>query len=185
MSVVYQGPGSEAGWKCDGDRQPGEKVLQDIRERRGQERRLQEIQQQLEILGQGQEMTVSSKQLRSFTHTHTHTRARSVCAEHECSSVDTCVTNYYKHTAHFQSSPQGGTMTSHAIFTSLQAHIFPRFLSWYHSLHTLHFCVKCMFSYVGFPQLYRNVFLSPSSYTIKGRGWLFFPPIAPPYFTAF
>lgn len=55
---------------CDGDPQPGEKVLQDIRERRGQERRLQEIQEQLEILGQSQEMTVSSKQL---IHTHTHT----------------------------------------------------------------------------------------------------------------
>eukprot|EP00063_Salmo_salar_P091088 XP_014065923.1 PREDICTED: fibrous sheath-interacting protein 1 isoform X3 [Salmo salar] len=43
----------EAGW----DRLPGEKVLQDIREKRGQERRLQEIQLQLELLGQGQEMT--------------------------------------------------------------------------------------------------------------------------------
>uniref|UniRef100_UPI003AB075F1 fibrous sheath-interacting protein 1 n=1 Tax=Centroberyx gerrardi TaxID=166262 RepID=UPI003AB075F1 len=60
---VSQGRESEAGWELDGDPQPGEKVLQDIRERRGQERRLQEIQQQLEILGQGQEMTVSSKQL--------------------------------------------------------------------------------------------------------------------------
>ncbi|XP_028251877.1 fibrous sheath-interacting protein 1 [Parambassis ranga] len=54
---TFQGPGSEIGWKCDGDPQPGEKVLQDIMERRGQERRLREIQQQLESLGQGQEMT--------------------------------------------------------------------------------------------------------------------------------
>ncbi|XP_071353777.1 fibrous sheath-interacting protein 1 isoform X3 [Trachinotus anak] len=63
VSVVYQGHGSEAGWKCDGDPQPGEKVLQDIKERRGQERRLQEIQQQLEILGQSQEMTDESPDL--------------------------------------------------------------------------------------------------------------------------
>lgn len=69
MSVVYQGHGSNVAWKYDWDAQPGEKALQDIKERRGQERRLQEIQQQLEILGQGQEMTVSSKQLHSFTHT--------------------------------------------------------------------------------------------------------------------
>lgn len=74
VSVVYQGRGSEVGWKCDGDPQPGEKVLQDIKERKGQERRLQEIQQQLEILGQGQEMTVSSKRLCSFAHSKTHAR---------------------------------------------------------------------------------------------------------------
>ncbi|XP_040917112.1 fibrous sheath-interacting protein 1 [Toxotes jaculatrix] len=60
---VPQGRGSEFGWKCDGDPQPGEKVLQDIKERRGQERRLQEIQQQLEILGQSQEMTDVSPDL--------------------------------------------------------------------------------------------------------------------------
>lgn len=72
VSVVYQAHGSDVGWKCDGDPQPGETVLQDTKERRGQERRLQEIQQQLEILGRGQEMTVSSKQLRSFTHNKTH-----------------------------------------------------------------------------------------------------------------
>ncbi|XP_041711132.1 fibrous sheath-interacting protein 1 isoform X2 [Coregonus clupeaformis] len=47
----------EAGWDSEGDRLPGEKVLQDIREKRGQERRLQEIQLHLELLGQGQEMT--------------------------------------------------------------------------------------------------------------------------------
>uniref|UniRef100_A0A8P4KU81 Fibrous sheath-interacting protein 1 n=1 Tax=Dicentrarchus labrax TaxID=13489 RepID=A0A8P4KU81_DICLA len=58
-----EGHSSEVGWKCDGDPQPGEKVLQDIKERRGQERRLQEIQQQLEILGQGQEMTNESPDL--------------------------------------------------------------------------------------------------------------------------
>ncbi|XP_039993798.1 fibrous sheath-interacting protein 1 isoform X2 [Xiphias gladius] len=60
---VLQGHGSEVSWKCDGDPQPGEKVLQDIKERRGQERRLQEIQQQLEILGQSQEMTNESPDL--------------------------------------------------------------------------------------------------------------------------
>ncbi|XP_056282726.1 fibrous sheath-interacting protein 1 [Pseudoliparis swirei] len=54
---MSQGRDSEDGWKCSGDRQPGEKVLQDIKERRWQERRLQEIQQQLEILNQVQEMT--------------------------------------------------------------------------------------------------------------------------------
>ncbi|XP_068436463.1 fibrous sheath-interacting protein 1 [Clinocottus analis] len=54
---MSQGRGSEVGWKRYGDPEPGEKVLQDIKERRGQERRLQEIQQQLEILSQGQEMT--------------------------------------------------------------------------------------------------------------------------------
>ncbi|XP_051243103.1 fibrous sheath-interacting protein 1 isoform X8 [Dicentrarchus labrax] len=61
--VDSEGHSSEVGWKCDGDPQPGEKVLQDIKERRGQERRLQEIQQQLEILGQGQEMTNESPDL--------------------------------------------------------------------------------------------------------------------------
>ncbi|XP_075964652.1 fibrous sheath-interacting protein 1 isoform X3 [Anarhichas minor] len=60
---MRQGRGSEAGWKCYGDLQPGEKVLQDIKERRGQERRLQEIQQQLEILNQGQDMTNESPDL--------------------------------------------------------------------------------------------------------------------------
>ncbi|XP_069574810.1 fibrous sheath-interacting protein 1 isoform X2 [Brachyistius frenatus] len=60
---MSQGPGSEDGWKCDGDVQPGEKVLQDIKERRGQERRLQEIQQQLETLVQGHEMTIESPEL--------------------------------------------------------------------------------------------------------------------------
>ncbi|KAF7654805.1 hypothetical protein LDENG_00064560 [Lucifuga dentata] len=60
---MSQGHGFEAGWKYDGDLQPGEKVQQDIKERRGQERRLQEIQQQLEILGQGQEMTDESPAL--------------------------------------------------------------------------------------------------------------------------
>ncbi|XP_019204608.1 fibrous sheath-interacting protein 1 isoform X2 [Oreochromis niloticus] len=57
--LTAEGLGSEVSWKCDGDPQPGEKVLQDIKERRGQERRLQEIQRQLELLGQSQEMTCS------------------------------------------------------------------------------------------------------------------------------
>ncbi|KAK5916641.1 hypothetical protein CgunFtcFv8_011606 [Champsocephalus gunnari] len=61
--TMSQGRGSEVAWKCDGDPQPGEKALQDIKERRGQERRLQEIQQQLEILGQGQHMTNESPDL--------------------------------------------------------------------------------------------------------------------------
>nr|XP_040054881.1 fibrous sheath-interacting protein 1 isoform X1 [Gasterosteus aculeatus aculeatus] len=60
---MCQGRGSEAGWKCYGDLQPGETVLQDIKERRGQERRLHEIQQQLEMLNQGQEMTNGSADL--------------------------------------------------------------------------------------------------------------------------
>ncbi|XP_070835356.1 fibrous sheath-interacting protein 1 [Chaetodon trifascialis] len=60
---LSQDRGSEVGWKCDGDLQPGERVLQDTKERRGQERRLQQIQQQLEILGRGQEMTSESPDL--------------------------------------------------------------------------------------------------------------------------
>ncbi|XP_037550699.1 fibrous sheath-interacting protein 1 [Nematolebias whitei] len=55
--------GSEIVWKCDRDRQPGEKVLQDIKERREQERRLREIQQQLELLGLSQEMTKEAPDL--------------------------------------------------------------------------------------------------------------------------
>ncbi|XP_054894308.1 fibrous sheath-interacting protein 1 isoform X2 [Poeciliopsis prolifica] len=57
---VFQGLGSKVGWKQDWDQQPGEKVLQDIKERRELETRLQEIQQQLEILGVGQEKTNES-----------------------------------------------------------------------------------------------------------------------------
>ncbi|XP_072221796.1 fibrous sheath-interacting protein 1 [Leuresthes tenuis] len=60
---MSQGFGSKIGWKCDGIQQPGEKVLQDIKERREQETRLQEIQQQLEILGHGQEMADESPTL--------------------------------------------------------------------------------------------------------------------------
>ncbi|KAM9842964.1 LOW QUALITY PROTEIN: fibrous sheath-interacting protein 1 [Aulostomus maculatus] len=48
---------SEVGWRYDGDPEPGEKVLQDMKERKVQERRLQEIQQQLENLNQSQGMT--------------------------------------------------------------------------------------------------------------------------------
>lgn len=61
VSVVYKGDASAVGWERDGNRQPGEEALQDVRTRKGLERRLQEIQQQLEILGRSQEMTVSSK----------------------------------------------------------------------------------------------------------------------------
>ncbi|XP_076017837.1 fibrous sheath-interacting protein 1 [Genypterus blacodes] len=60
---MSQGRGSEVGWNCEGDLQPGEKVLQDMKEWRGQERRLHEIQQQLEMLEQGQEMTDESPEL--------------------------------------------------------------------------------------------------------------------------
>ncbi|KAM4542745.1 fibrous sheath-interacting protein 1 isoform 2-T2 [Odontesthes bonariensis] len=60
---MSQGLGSKIGWKCDGIQQPGERVLQDIKERREQETRLQEIQQQLEILGYGQEMADESPTL--------------------------------------------------------------------------------------------------------------------------
>ncbi|KAM9708011.1 fibrous sheath-interacting protein 1 [Menidia menidia] len=57
---MSQGLGSKISWKCIGVQQPGEKVLQDIKERREQETRLQEIQQQLEILGHSQELTDAS-----------------------------------------------------------------------------------------------------------------------------
>ncbi|KAF6731650.1 Fibrous sheath-interacting protein 1 [Oryzias melastigma] len=60
---VSQANSSKAGWKWDGDRQPGEKVLQDIKERREQKRRLQEIEQQLETLDRSQEMTNASPSL--------------------------------------------------------------------------------------------------------------------------
>ncbi|XP_074548829.1 fibrous sheath-interacting protein 1 isoform X2 [Halichoeres trimaculatus] len=60
LGEMSQVSGSQGGCTCDGDQQPGEKVLQDIKERRGQERRLQEIQQQLELLCLGQEMTTES-----------------------------------------------------------------------------------------------------------------------------
>lgn len=59
MSVVYQEPASDIDLRHDGDPQPGEKVLQDIKERRTQEKQLLEIQRQLDLLGQDQEMTVS------------------------------------------------------------------------------------------------------------------------------
>uniref|UniRef100_A0A3P9K6C7 Fibrous sheath-interacting protein 1 n=1 Tax=Oryzias latipes TaxID=8090 RepID=A0A3P9K6C7_ORYLA len=54
---MSQANSSKAGWKWDGDRQPGEKVLQDIKERREQKRRLLEIEQQLETLDRSQQMT--------------------------------------------------------------------------------------------------------------------------------
>lgn len=66
MSVAHQDSGPEAGSSSDGDLQPGEKVLQDIKEWNGLERRLQEIQQQLESLSWSQELTVSSKRLHSL-----------------------------------------------------------------------------------------------------------------------
>ncbi|KAL0969158.1 hypothetical protein UPYG_G00223260 [Umbra pygmaea] len=61
----------EAGRHSGGDRLPGEKVLQDVRESRALERRLNEIQLELEQLGQNQEMTyhtpaLEEEQLRSL-----------------------------------------------------------------------------------------------------------------------
>ncbi|KAJ7989101.1 hypothetical protein DPEC_G00316040 [Dallia pectoralis] len=47
----------DAGWNSGRDTLPGEEVLQDIREKRAQERRLKEIQLQLEVLGRHQDMT--------------------------------------------------------------------------------------------------------------------------------
>lgn len=80
VSVVHQGRGSEVGWKCSGDQQPGEKVLQDIKERRKQEQQLQKIQQQLEILGRSPETSVSPEQILSFTQKHTQS-SRVITAE--------------------------------------------------------------------------------------------------------
>ncbi|XP_049595445.1 fibrous sheath-interacting protein 1 [Syngnathus scovelli] len=54
---------SDTGLKHDGDIQPGEKVLQDIKERRMQEKQLLEIQRQLDLLGQDQEMTSEPERL--------------------------------------------------------------------------------------------------------------------------
>ncbi|KAK7904961.1 hypothetical protein WMY93_017568 [Mugilogobius chulae] len=59
----FQGRGSGAGWRTEGDPLPGEKALKDIKERRGQERRLQEIQQQLQRLSRGQDMTDEDPEL--------------------------------------------------------------------------------------------------------------------------
>ena len=64
----------QASWESRGSR-PGDKVLQDSRESRDQERRLEQIQQQLENLGQGQERTVSSKLLHTHTLLHSHTHS--------------------------------------------------------------------------------------------------------------
>lgn len=68
MPVAHQDSRPEAGSSSDGDLQPGEKVLQDIKDWNGLERRLQEIQQQLETLSWSQELTVSSKRLCSLPH---------------------------------------------------------------------------------------------------------------------
>lgn len=86
MSVVHQGRGAEASWKCDWGRQPAERVLQDIKAWRGLEQRLREIQQQLDVLGQSQEMTVSSEttlvdvQRKKLSHTENlRSPPRSLC----------------------------------------------------------------------------------------------------------
>ncbi|XP_068194162.1 fibrous sheath-interacting protein 1 [Antennarius striatus] len=61
--TLFEGHASEVGWMCDDNQQPGEKVLQDIKTRRGMEQRLKEIQQQLESLSQSQEMDSESPDL--------------------------------------------------------------------------------------------------------------------------
>lgn len=66
MSIAQQDSSPEAGSSSDGELQPGEKALQDIKEWNRLERRLQEIQQQLETLSWSQELTVSSKWLCSL-----------------------------------------------------------------------------------------------------------------------
>ncbi|XP_055087261.1 fibrous sheath-interacting protein 1 [Periophthalmus magnuspinnatus] len=52
--------GSWAGWRTEGELLPGEKALKDEKERRGQERRLQEIQQQLHSLRHSQDVSDES-----------------------------------------------------------------------------------------------------------------------------
>ncbi|XP_061651183.1 fibrous sheath-interacting protein 1 isoform X3 [Phyllopteryx taeniolatus] len=54
---------SDIGPRHDGDPQPGEKVLQEIKERRMQEMQLLEIQRQLDLLEQDQEMTSEPESL--------------------------------------------------------------------------------------------------------------------------
>ncbi|XP_017268995.1 fibrous sheath-interacting protein 1 [Kryptolebias marmoratus] len=87
---MSQGPGSEVGWKCDRDRQPGEKVLQDIKERREQETRLQKIQQQLEILGLGQEMTNETPDL---------TEEQLLCLLDECELTESWISDHQRNEA--------------------------------------------------------------------------------------
>lgn len=89
MSVVHQGRGAEASWKCDWGQQPAERVLQDIKAWRGLEQRLREIQQQLDVLDQSQEMTVSLEQLLWSTYTETTqvTHVKKTGGPHLASSV--------------------------------------------------------------------------------------------------
>ncbi|XP_062326289.1 fibrous sheath-interacting protein 1 [Osmerus eperlanus] len=82
-----------AGWERRGSR-PGEKVLQDIRERRDQERRLEQIQQQLENLGQGQERTseppgLLEEQLRTLLEECVQAQSRSCALGSGCRTGDT------------------------------------------------------------------------------------------------
>ncbi|XP_077414744.1 fibrous sheath-interacting protein 1 isoform X2 [Vanacampus margaritifer] len=56
-TLLKEGRAADIDLSRDGDPQPGEKVLQDIKERRTQEKQLLEIQRQLDLLGQDQEMT--------------------------------------------------------------------------------------------------------------------------------
>ncbi|XP_077586628.1 fibrous sheath-interacting protein 1 isoform X2 [Stigmatopora nigra] len=59
-TALDEEPAQVIGPRRDGDPQPGEKVLQDIKERRTQELQLLEIQRQLDLLDQDQEMTSES-----------------------------------------------------------------------------------------------------------------------------
>ncbi|XP_077477550.1 fibrous sheath-interacting protein 1 [Stigmatopora argus] len=59
-TALDEEPAQDIGPRRDGDPQPGEKVLQDIKERRTQEMQLLEIQRQLDLLDQDQEMTSES-----------------------------------------------------------------------------------------------------------------------------
>ncbi|KAJ8399081.1 hypothetical protein AAFF_G00414600 [Aldrovandia affinis] len=54
--------GSRAGWESEGDRLPGEKVLQDMRATRDQEARLREIEQQLEQVQNSTRLSPEQKQ---------------------------------------------------------------------------------------------------------------------------
>lgn len=101
MSVAHQDSSAEADSSSDGDLQPGEKVLQDIKEWKGLERRLQEIQQQLETLSWSQELTVSSKRLCLLAHNpsqknHIIHTWPVLCDIRLHPDANACMTNAYK-----------------------------------------------------------------------------------------
>ncbi|XP_046874385.1 fibrous sheath-interacting protein 1 isoform X2 [Hypomesus transpacificus] len=83
----------QASWESRGSR-PGDKVLQDSRESRDQERRLEQIQQQLENLGQGQERTseppgLVEEQLRTLLEECVQAQSRSCTLGSGCRTGDT------------------------------------------------------------------------------------------------